>query len=1081
MTHTDPDNADTGNTGVLDGYKDMGGDGWTALEKFRRRVDPLRTTHPPATVELTRPTEREIMDAVMPKTDLACDLQIAFRTNGAVDFQPVERAPWMLPRIMNFRQQDERKDFDVRISWEFTEPQPGQVTTYPFGEDAAFHPLQVLVQKVGLQQVEGFKRNLEANPPLSNVDASNLTAQLVQGYHQGGVDHGAAMQEMMLVQDNLSQDFYGKVVDQYGKPVAGVEVTGRVNVMMGQGALQKTQTDAKGLLQFTGIRGRSLDVTLAKEGYQIQGHGLGTKGQNGADTSPANRCVYTMWKLKGSDPMIHDSKRYPLKSDDRVYTVDLLSKSVADGTNDAGDLYVQFKRPLGVGPRDNFNWSFSMTANRGGLIEVTNNDYLNEAPARGYQPQYKLDQRPADAKWRGEEGTFYLKSRRGQVYGHFHIRLDPVYRDGAMLEIESFINPAGSRNLEFDPAKQTEYTPKPETNHNASAAAPPKPSKVISTNASGQIVGCGSMVLPWVSPQARFIAVAAGGEHSLALKDDGTVVAWGRNLSGESTVPAGLSNVVAIAAGGRSNTGFSLALTKEGTVVAWGDGAHLETAVPGGLSNVVAIVAGQEHCLALKKDGSVVGWGINVDGRTQAPAGLSNVVAISVGEEHSLALRNDGTVVGWGRNQHGQANVPAGLSNVVSICSGAYFNLALRKDGTVVGWGIDVPKDLTNVTAIAAGPWDGMALRRDGTVAVWGQTYFSAANVPPGLSNVIWMAGGGNDYGDHNLALRRDGTILAWGNNNYGQSLTPNELTNIVAVAGGLGHYLAIRNDGSVIGWGGEDHQGDGQAWVPANLGPVLQVAGGWYHSLAIRTDGTIAGWGFNAFGQVSPPGGLSNVVAVTTAYNHSLGLRQNGTVVAWGNPYVPNLVQVPAAVSNIVAIAAGTAHNLALKRDGTVVGWGSGPSTQTNIAGELNDIVAIAVGGEYSGDHDLALRRDGTVVAWGSNGAGQTNVPADLTNAIAISAGANHSLALRKDGTVVAWGCQQCGANQCSARPQQRYCGCRRWLEQRCSRQTSCDIHSILSAAPIENVRPHGDNHLCTCGFILVLHEASALAFETE
>ena len=472
VTHTDPDNADTDNTGVLDGYKDMGADGWTTLEKFRRRVDPLRTARPPATVEQTRPTEREIMNAVMPKTDLACNLQIAFRTNGATDFQPAERVPWMLTKIMNFRQQDERKDFDIRISWEFAEPQPGQFTTYPFGEEPAFHPLEVLTQKFGVQLAESFKRNLEANPPLSNIDASNLTAQLLQGYHQGGRDGGSAMQEMMLIQDNLSQDFYGKVVDQYGKPVAGAEVTAQVNVMMGRGTPQKTQTEANGLFQFTGIRGRSLDVTLAKEGHQIQGHGLGTKGQNGAETSPTKRCVYTMWKLKGPEPMIHDSKRYPLnKPDDRVYTVDLLSKSITDGTNGAGDLYVQFKRPPEVKPRDNFNWSFSMTALGGGLIEVTNDDYLNEAPAKGYLAQYKLDMTPADAKWRGEEGTFYLKSRRGQVYGHIHIRLDPVYRDGAMLEIESFINPAGSRNLEFDPAKETQYTPK------AAAVAPaPVPS-----------------------------------------------------------------------------------------------------------------------------------------------------------------------------------------------------------------------------------------------------------------------------------------------------------------------------------------------------------------------------------------------------------------------------------------------------------------------------------------------------------------------------------------------------------------------------------------------------------------------------
>ncbi|MST01202.1 MAG: hypothetical protein EXS29_07820, partial [Pedosphaera sp.] len=46
------------------------------------------------------------------------------------------------------------------------------------------------------------------------------------------------------------------------------------------------------------------------------------------------------------------------------------------------------------------------------------------------------------------------------------------------------------------------------------------------------------------------VAIAAGGWHTVALKQDGTVVAWGENYKGQTTVPAGLSGVVAIAAGG---------------------------------------------------------------------------------------------------------------------------------------------------------------------------------------------------------------------------------------------------------------------------------------------------------------------------------------------------------------------------------------------------------------------------------------------------------------------------------------------------------------------------------------------------
>src|SRR3989304_5016513 len=235
------------------------------------------------------------------------------------------------------------------------------------------------------------------------------------------------------------------------------------------------------------------------------------------------------------------------------------------------------------------------------------------------------------------------------------------------------------------------------------------------------------------------VAIAAGQDHSLALKNDGTVWAWGYNLYGQlgngnntnSNVPvqvAGLTGITAIAGGGRAH---SLALRNDGTVWAWGfntsgqlgNGTLTNNNVPVPVSSLTAVTAlagGGNHSIALRNDGTVWAWGYNGYGQlgngtftnSNVPAPVSSLTAVTAlagGEGHSLALKNDGTVWTWGYNINGQlgnvtftnSNVPVPVTSftgVSAISSGDLHSLALKNDGTVQAWGNNASGQLGNGT-----------------------------------------------------------------------------------------------------------------------------------------------------------------------------------------------------------------------------------------------------------------------------------------------------------------------------------------------------------------------------------------------
>jgi len=264
-----------------------------------------------------------------------------------------------------------------------------------------------------------------------------------------------------------------------------------------------------------------------------------------------------------------------------------------------------------------------------------------------------------------------------------------------------------------------------------------------------------------------------------------SVIAWGDNQFGATSLPANLSNVDEIAAGYSS----SLARRADGTVTAWGNPAT-STNVPSGLTNIVQIAAGDYHDLALRQDGTVVSWG----SQTNVPQGLAGVATIAGGGCASMALTRDGTVTVWGNCSNGESNVPAGLSDVIGIAAGYAHFLALKRNGTVVAWGeagpyshygqTNVPPMLSTATSVGSRLDYGFASKSDGTIALWGYhpsiPNLIQAPLPCGLRA---LSAGNNAL----LGLRSDGTLVTWAT-----SALPTNVWSVSQIAAGAAHFLAL-------------------------------------------------------------------------------------------------------------------------------------------------------------------------------------------------------------------------------------------------------------------------------------------------
>jgi alpha-tubulin suppressor-like RCC1 family protein len=434
-------------------------------------------------------------------------------------------------------------------------------------------------------------------------------------------------------------------------------------------------------------------------------------------------------------------------------------------------------------------------------------------------------------------------------------------------------------------------------------------------------------------------STTTGNQFALGLRSNGVLYAWGIGACGRLgdgtnntrsspvSVIGGFTDWCQISVGGINGT-HSLAVRTNGTIWAWGcncagrlgDGTILDRSSPvsvvGGFTDWCQASAGSSHSLGLRSNGVLYAWGVNSNGRlgdgtitsrsspVSVVGGFTDWCQASAGAAHNLALRCNGTLWGWGQNfgelgdntntsKCSPVSVVGGFTDWCQASAGSGHSLAVRCNGTLWSWGRNNCGILGNNTTVS----------RSSPVSVIG-----------GFTDWCQASAGYN----HSLAVRTNGTLWAWGSNYCGvlaDGTTINRSSPVSVIGGftdwcltiaGSTHTLAIRANGTLWGWGRNLNGtlGRGYEVVFNRCSPVSVVGGftdwcqgsaGAQHSLGIRRNGTLWAWGCNVYGRlgdntvvhksspVSVVGGFTDWCQTSAGSCHSAAVRMDGTAWTWG------------------------------------------------------------------------------------------------------------------------------------------------------------------------------------------------------
>jgi hypothetical protein len=259
--------------------------------------------------------------------------------------------------------------------------------------------------------------------------------------------------------------FFGQVIDQDGEGIPGVRVSVQTmgfdpdSPKVYEGAplriiVHELETDQEGRFALLDERGHSVIVReLKKEGYRVSRYNpvsfAYSDGKRIHDPDPAAPVLFRMWRQQEAEPLIHYRRRAHLGEGGKQTYLDLHTGLLREG---GGDIAISVVRLEPETPTQRFqsDWIVRLEVPSGGGLIPVEGEAGWEAPAEGYQSSYELVSLAGDGGDR-QEKYFFVKARNGQTFARVHLRFFAQLREErTTLTVEGYVNPNGSRNLEYD-------------------------------------------------------------------------------------------------------------------------------------------------------------------------------------------------------------------------------------------------------------------------------------------------------------------------------------------------------------------------------------------------------------------------------------------------------------------------------------------------------------------------------------------------------------------------------------------------------------------------------------------------------